>query len=142
MVLYFEQYTLLYFSSSPHKERSIPGHGVFTTRYPFVSGGRSLPFSSTTATLIPGICLVAEPGFSGSVSSPGTGEIIVPPVSVCHQVSTIGHFSFPITRKYHCHTSGFIGSPTVPSNLKLERFFEFGNKSPYFINIRSAVGVV
>ncbi len=39
---------------------------------------------------------VAEPGFSGV--APGTGEISVPPVSVCHQVSTIGQRSSPTTR--------------------------------------------
>src|ERR1039458_3778419 len=33
------------------------------------------------------------------------------PVSVCHQVSTIGHRPFPISRWYHIHASGLIGSP-------------------------------
>jgi hypothetical protein len=32
--------------------------------------------------------LVAEPGFRAV--APGRGEISMPPVSVCHQVSTIG----------------------------------------------------
>ena len=40
------------------------------------------------------------------------------------------------------HTSGFIGSPTVPSNRNDERSKEFGMSSPNFINILSAVGVV
>ena len=31
----------------------------------------------------------AEPGFSSI--APVCGDIIIPPVSVCHQVSTIGH---------------------------------------------------
>ena len=31
------------------------------------------------------------------VSNPGKAEIIIPPVSVCHHVSIIGHFSLPIT---------------------------------------------
>ena len=34
------------------------------------------------------------------------------PVSVCHQVSTIGQRSPPITRWYQSHAFGLIGSPT------------------------------
>lgn len=37
---------------------------------------------------------VAEPAFSSV--APGSGVIMKPPVSVCHQVSTIGHFALPI----------------------------------------------
>jgi hypothetical protein len=40
----------------------------------------------------------------------------MPPVSVCHQVSTIGQRSLPISRRYQIHASGLIGSPTVPSS--------------------------
>ena len=120
----------------------MPGHGCLITRYPFVPAGRSFPFSSTTDAFTPGIGFVADPGFKGIVSRPGTGEIIIPPVSVCHQVSTTGHLSFPIVLKYHLQTSGFIGSPTVPSSLKLERSLELGKLSPNFMNIRNAVGVV
>ena len=105
-------------------------------------GSTSIPFSSTIEMLTPGIGLVPEPGFSGIVSIPGNGEIIIPPVSVCHQVSMTGHFSFPIILKYHFQTSGLIGSPTVPNSLKVERSKEFGASSPNFINIRIAVGVV
>ena len=36
---------------------------------------------------------VADPGLVGV--APGSGEINIPPVSVCHQVSTIGHLPFP-----------------------------------------------
>ena len=46
--------------------------------------------------------------------TPGNGVIIIAPVSVCHHVSTIGHRSPPITRWYHIHASGLMGSPTVP----------------------------
>src|SRR3990172_4113471 len=119
----------------------MPGQGFLITRYPLVSGGTSFPDSSTTATSKPGIGLVAEPGFSVIVSRPGSGLRIAPPVSVCHHVSTIGHFSFPIILKYHLHTSGFIGSPTVPRRRSDERSYEFGISSPNFINMRSAVGV-
>ena len=105
-------------------------------------GSTSTPFSSTTEIETPGIGLVPEPGFKGIVSRPGNDEIIIPPVSVCHHVSIIGHFSFPIVLKYHFQTSGFIGSPTVPKSLNVERSCEFGSSSPNFINILSAVGVV
>ena len=105
-------------------------------------GETSTPFSSITAIFTPGIGRVPEPGFSGIVSNPGNGEINIPPVSVCHQVSIIGHFSFPMILKYHFQTSGLIGSPTVPSNRNEERSKEFGILSPNFINILSAVGVV
>src|SRR5690606_592541 len=67
---------------------------------------------------------------------------IIPPVSVCHHVSTIGQASLPIVLKYHIQTSGFMGSPTVPRSLSDERSKEFGIASPYFMYILSAVGVV
>jgi hypothetical protein len=45
--------------------------------------------------LTPNIGRVAEPGFSAV--APGRGVIIAPPVSVCHQVSTIGQRPSPTT---------------------------------------------
>ena len=54
------------------------------------------PSSSTIAGLTPKNGRVAEPGFSGV--APGSGVIRMPPVSVCHQVSTIGQRSSPTTR--------------------------------------------
>ena len=112
------------------------------TRYPLVLAGKSSPFSSTIAIDTPGIGSVPEPGLSEIVSNPGSDEINIPPVSVCHHVSMIGHFSFPIVLKYHFQTLGFIGSPTVPNNLNDERSKEFGISSLNFINILKAVGVV
>ncbi len=47
----------------------------------------------TTFGTTPGKGLVAEPGFK--VIAPGSGVIRMPPVSVCHQVSTMGSFSSP-----------------------------------------------
>src|SRR5690242_17563459 len=92
---------------------------------------------------IPGKGNAAEPGFIGiSESRPVQAPIIIPPVSVCHHVSTIGQFSFPIVLKYHIHTSGLIGSPTVPSRRKDDRSNELGIAFPYFMYIRKAVGVV
>jgi hypothetical protein len=60
---------------------------------------------------------VAEPGFWGI--APGSGEIMIPPVSVCHHVSTIGQRPSPTTSWYHRQASGLIGSPTVPRRRRL-----------------------
>src|SRR5660398_299732 len=49
-------------------------------------------------------------------NAPGSGVMSIPPVSVCHQVSTMGHLPWPITSWYQSHTSGLMGSPTVPIN--------------------------
>src|SRR5687767_5205698 len=91
----------------------------------------------------PGNGNVAEPGFIGIVSSiPVHALIIMPPVSVCHQVSIIGQFSLPIVLKYHIHTSGLIGSPTVPNKRSEDKSNELGIASPNLIYMRKAVGVV
>ena len=66
------------------------------------------------STSMPGSGCVHEPGLVAV--TPGTGEIMMAPVSVCHQVSTIGQRPPPITRWYHIHASGLIGSPTLPSS--------------------------
>ena len=47
---------------------------------------------------------------------PGSGVIMMAPVSVCHQVSTIGQRSWPMFSWYRIHASGLIGSPTEPSS--------------------------
>src|ERR671918_121865 len=140
----FFQYGFLYFSSSCHKVVNIPGHGFLITKYPFLLEATELPsFSSTMSIYIPGNGNVAEPGFIGILSSISVQAlIIIPPVSVCHQVSIIGQFSFPIVLKYHSHTSGLIGSPTVPNKRNEDRSNELGISSPNFIYIRNAVGVV
>src|SRR2546430_10028632 len=39
-------------------------------------------------------------------SIPGSGEIKIAPVSVCHHVSTTGQRSPPITVQYQTHASG------------------------------------
>ena len=84
------------------------------------------------------------------------------PVSVCHQVSTIGAGdSFrapgvtepsscrvpapllpPITSRYHIQASGLMASPTVPSTRREERSKESGMDRPHFMQVRMAVGAV
>src|SRR5262249_23318072 len=84
----------------------------------------AFPSFVTMSGTMPGSGRVAEPGTVGV--APGSGEIMMAPVSVCHQVSTIGQRSLPITRLYHIHASGLIGSPTVPSRRRLERLCRRG----------------
>ena len=67
---------------------------------------------------------------------------MIAPVSVCHQVSTIGQRPPPMTLWYHIQASGLIGSPTVPSSRRLERSYRLGYCSPHFLKARMAVGVV
>ena len=46
---------------------------------------------------------------------------MIMPVSVCHQVSTIGQRFLPTTVWYHIQASGLIGSPTEPMSLREAR---------------------
>ena len=67
---------------------------------------------------------------------------MIAPVSVCHHVSTIGHFPRPMYFWYQIHASGLIGSPTDPSRRRLERSCFSGHSVPHFMNARIAVGAV
>src|SRR5438270_10216233 len=89
---------------------------------------------------MPGNGTVAEPGTV--VVMPGSGEIMIIPVSVCHQVSTIGFVPCPMCSLYHIQASGLIGSPTVPSRRSDERSCFAGYSVPHFMNIRIEVGAV
>src|SRR2546421_11595 len=59
--------------------------------FPPMFGPTSRPFSATIAASTPKNGKVALPGFVGI--APGNGVIMIAPVSVCHQVSTIGQRS-------------------------------------------------
>ncbi len=74
--------------------------------------------------------------------TPGSGEIMIAPVSVCHHVSTMGVRSPPMTRRYHIHASGLMGSPTDPSTRSDDRSNVAGISSPHFMHARIAVGAV
>ena len=67
---------------------------------------------------------------------------MIEPVSVCHQVSTIGQRLPPIVLWYQIHASGLMGSPTVPRSRREERSRFFGCSSPHFMKARMAVGAV
>ena len=89
---------------------------------------------------MPGSGRVAEPGLVSVI--PGSGVIMMWPVSVCHQVSTIGQRSPPITLWYQSHAFGLIGSPTVPSRRSEDRSCLAGYCGPHFMHARIAVGAV
>jgi hypothetical protein len=77
-----------------------------------------------------------------SVVIPGSGVIRIIPVSVCHQVSTIGVRSPPMFSRYQIHASGLIGSPTEPSRRSDERSCCCAYSGPHFMCERIAVGAV
>src|ERR1700735_4759584 len=88
------------------------GQGWVSTSTPLPCS-TSLPASSNSVADTPGGGRVTEPGLV--LVRPGSGEIMIAPVSVCHQVSTIGQRSAPMTVWYHSQALGLIGSPTEPS---------------------------
>ena len=83
---------------------------------------------------------MAHPAFPGVM--PAILEIMMPPVSVCHQVSTIGHLFFPICSLYQFQASSLMGSPTVPNTFKLLKSCPCTGPKPKPINERIAVGAV
>src|SRR5438445_12379634 len=117
--------------------RSIAGHGRESTRYPAPPRGTDFPSSSTTSALTPGNGNVALPGFV--VVRPGSGVMRIIPVSVIHQVSTIGHRPPPIVSWYQSQASGLIGSPTDPSRRRDDMLFFAGYSAPHFMNVPMAM---
>src|SRR5579875_477592 len=110
--------------------------------YPFSFARACLPCSLRTSASIPGSGNVADPGFRATSPNFVDGEIMIPPVSVCHHVSTTGHLPPPILSKYHSQTCGLMGSPTVPSTLSDLRSCLAGGSSPKRMRPLSAVGEV
>ncbi len=76
------------------------------------------------------------------VVSPGSGVIMIAPVSVCHQVSTIGQRPPPMCSWYQSQARGLIGSPTLPRRRREERSCFSGCSTPHFMQARIAVGAV
>src|SRR5580693_9751193 len=116
------------------------GHGLLITRYPPEPAGTGWPSRVTTATLTPGSGRVQEPGLVAV--APGSGLIMIAPVSVCHQVSTMGQLLWPMMLRYHIHASGLIGSPTLPSRRRVFIAWRAGHCSPSRMKARMAVGAV
>src|ERR1700739_3456223 len=65
---------------------------------------------------------------------------MMPPVSVCHQVSTIGQCFVPICSSNQCQASSLIGSPTEPNFLSELRSLLSTKPRPKLISERIAVG--
>ena len=107
--------------------RSIDGQGLLDDEQAAgAAAARSLPSLSTTVGHDAEERQRAR-SRAWSAMAPGSGVIMIAPVSVCHQVSTIGQRPPPITSWYHIHASGLIGSPTVPSRRRRERSCFFGH---------------
>src|SRR3954465_3265151 len=117
----------------------MPGHGWGGVRNPPPCPS-PLPVESTSSADTPGNGTVAEPGFA--VVTPGRGVIMMPPVSVCHQVSTTGQRSPPMFVRYQIQASGLIGSPPEPRRRSDDRSYFAGHCSPHFMNVRIVVGAV
>src|ERR1700704_4276471 len=116
----------------------MPGQLSVRQRLPLIAPSRTLPSASTSCGFTPGRGLAQEPGLSGV--APGSGLIRQAPVSVCHQVSTIGQRPSPTTRWYQSQASGLIGSPTVPTRrIDLREGF-FTGSSPSRLGDPSAGG--
>src|SRR5215212_4814089 len=134
-----DQYVSTYRSGSLYSVRAIAGHGRRSERKPPPSSTIS-PSRLTTAASTPGNGRVAEPGFVSVI--PGSGVIMIWPVSVCHHVSTTGQRPPPITCWYQTHARGLIGSPTEPSTRSDDRSCFSGYSRPHFMHARIAVGAV
>ena len=88
-----DQYVSRKRASSPQTPRSMPGQGRCITSQPPSPSPTACPSASTISGTTPGKGSVQLPGFVGT--APGIGEIMMPPVSVCHQVSTTGMRPLP-----------------------------------------------
>jgi len=75
--------------------RAIAGHGRRTMSSPPCPAGTGSPCLVTTCGSMPKKGRVAEPGLAAT--APGMGAMRMAPVSVCHQVSTMGQRALPMT---------------------------------------------
>ena len=80
-------------SGCPHTVCMIPGHGLVMQMFPALPSGTSLPSSSRITGKMPSTAGPHEPGFIGL--SAGSEVPRNPPVSVCHQVSTMTAWPLP-----------------------------------------------
>src|SRR5271156_4708964 len=106
-------------------------------RKPVSPGPTGSPFMFPTRAATPGNGSVAEPGLAGV--APGSGEIRIAPVSVCHHVATMGQRFFPMASKYHFQAAGLMGSPTVPRRRRLLISCLSIHSVPQDMNARTAV---
>ena len=102
------------------KDFIIEGHGVRSASSPSTPGSSttSMPPPArlrTMAAVMPGSGLPMEPGL---MSRPAKLAIMIPPVSVCHQLSWNGR---PKASSPHSTPSGFSGSPTLAVKRSADR---------------------
>src|SRR5699024_10887136 len=105
-----------------HIVRAREGQGALKAKRPRTFSpfhSISLPSSSIKTGCTPGKGRDANRGLGLLI--PGIVEIIIAPVSVCHQVSTIGQFPLPILSLYQYQASSLMGSPTLPKTFREER---------------------
>ena len=110
-------------------------------RLPSAAPSSTLPSPSTSSGLTPKNGRVAEPGLRSV--APGSGVIRMPPVSVCHQVSTIG--SLPVADDVEIPLPGFridrlADRAEQRAAILREVFFTWLSPAP--ISARIAVGAV
>ena len=131
----------MHLSWSPYVVLMIDGQGDLIHKLPWtLFPFNSLPSASTITGITPGNGNEAWAGLLGVI--PASAEIIIPPVSVCHHVSTKGHFPLPTLSWYQCHASSFIGSPTDPITFnESSELFSSGSR-PWAWRARIAVGAV
>ena len=110
---------------------AVVGAGTMGAGIAHVFAAHGVPSLRTTSAAMPGSGRVAEPGFVGV--APGSGEIMIAPVSVCHHVSTIGQRPPPTFSRYQIQASGLIGSPTEPSNRSEVRSCGSSSSAPHFM---------
>src|SRR5699024_2156033 len=114
-----EKYTFLYSSWLFQMVRAMEGQGTLKANAPDIFlplNSISFPASSINTGCTPGRGKVANVGLGLEI--PAIVEIIMAPVSVCHQVSTIGQLPLPMCLSYQCQASSLIGSPTLPKTFK------------------------
>ena len=96
-LLYFSKYVAMNRSGSPQTVCMKPGQGLLMQMLPALPlpGSTSLPSSSRITGRIPSAPGPQLPGFIGC--SAGSVVPMKPPVSVCHQVSTMAASPLPTT---------------------------------------------
>src|SRR6187431_1163295 len=114
------------------------GQGLFKTNRPPSPACRLSLSPETIAGSTPKKGTPQLPGLTAW--TPGNVVIRIEPVSVCHQVSTMGQRAPPIFLWNQRQASGLMGSPTVPSKRKDDRSCLSTHSSPALTKARMAVG--
>src|SRR5690606_37258978 len=121
--------------------RAMPGHGNLMHKRPSLWFSLiSDPDSSMSTGWILAKGRVPPWGLVGVTK--GIGEIKIPPVSVCHQVSTIGDFFSPTFSLYQCQASSLMDSPTEPRTFRLLRSYLDTKSTLSLARALMAVGAV